>query len=436
MAIAQSSAARPDESSPAVARAKRILFVETTPGTGGSVTNVLYPMVTGLDRERFTAVALFYWPNPYQERLEQAGVQTLRFDRPRRSGHPQNVARLQAEQMAVFETLRARRRWWRDLYHAAGSYLHLAYSLPQIRRLAQIIRQVGADLVHLNRDHATVGRQVVLAARLAGVPSLCYAQNFSVFHAADRQIAGLVDHYVFCSQAIGRHCQQHGGVRPGRGVTIYPGVAEAERWAQPYDVAGLRRSLGWSPDAFVVGNIGRLVAWKGQDVFLRALAEVKREAPSVRGLIVGGEGVIPPGGSAYAQRLVQLTQELGLTDHVHFAGFQGDIPPWMAAADVLVHSSTGPEPFATTVIEGMLAARPVVAMNAGGMPEMVSDGVTGLLAPPRDPSAMAEAILTYWRDRERARQMGLAAQQAARARLTAARHIREFQALYERALRR
>jgi glycosyltransferase involved in cell wall biosynthesis len=239
-----------------------------------------------------------------------------------------------------------------------------------------------------------------------------------------------VDYPVFCSNAIGRHCAAGGGIDPRRGRTIYPGVAEPDLWARPYDTAAVRRSFGWSADDFVVGNIGRLTGWKGQDVFLRALAEVRRQAPDVKGLIVGGDDEARPGQPSFGDHLVSLARELGLGETVRFTGFRTDIPPLTAALDVLVHSSTDPEPFATTVIEALFAARPVVAMQAGGMPEMVTHGVTGLLAPPRDPPAMAQAILAYYHDRERARQMGLAGQQAVRERLTARHHISAFEALY------
>lgn len=413
------------------AHQKRILFVETTRGTGGSVTNVLYPMVRDLDRTRFTPTVLFYWPNPYQEKIQAAGVETMLFDRPTRPKHPGALRKLQAEAAPLVNNLREERSRWRELYHGVGSYLYVGYAVPQLMRLARQMRASGADLVHLNRDHGAAGRLVILAAKLAGLPVLCYAQNFSEFFAADRHIARYVDRYVFCSNAIGQHCLTHGGVRASQSATIYPGVADTGKWSQSYDTAQVRQSLGWTSADFVVGCIGRLVPWKGQEVFLRALAEAKRHVPAVKGLVVGGESRLSTSQPSYFERLRVLSETLGLTENVHFTGYRTDIPPLMASVDVLVHSSVEPEPFATTVIEGMMAARSVVATHAGGMPEMIAEGVTGRLVPPRDPQAMAEAILDYYRDPARARRMGLAAQQAALSRLTAERHVAEFQALYE-----
>jgi glycosyltransferase involved in cell wall biosynthesis len=85
---------------------------------------------------------------------------------------------------------------------------------------------------------------------------------------------------------------------------------------------------------------------------------------------------------------------------------------------------------ATAVIEGMIAGRPAVAIKAGSMPEMIEDRVTGLLVPPRDPEAMAQAILYYYRDRDRSRQLALAGRKRATTDLTAERHVKRFYALY------
>jgi glycosyltransferase involved in cell wall biosynthesis len=414
-------------------RKKRILYVEQWPGIGGSMTNVLYPMVTGLDRDRYEPLVLFYWPNPYRERFEALGVKTIVFEQSRLWQHPALIA--QTQKVGLVKSLQGNKGKSSALYHALGSYVRLSYYIPQIVKLAKLMRANDIDLVHLNSDPTRHGREIVLAAKLTGLPCICYAQNFSEFQAVDRHIARFIDRYVFCSNAIGEHCIKLGKAVPARGCTIYPGVPEVAKWSQPYDTAKIRRELGWSDQDFIAGNIGRLVSWKGQDVFLKALAEVKREVPDIKGLLVGdpteqSEGQNEQPVSFYEQ-LLALTESLSLTDNVHFTGFRSDIPQILASVDVFVHSSSEPEPFGTAVIEAMMAARPVIATNAGGMPEMIQDGATGLLVPLSDPQAMARAILFYYRDQARAKRIARAGQQKATTELTAQRHIDEFQALYQ-----
>jgi glycosyltransferase involved in cell wall biosynthesis len=414
-------------------RKKRILYFGVTPGVGGSIINVLYPVVTGLDRDRYEPLVLFYWSNPYRERFETLGVKTIVFEKPRPRRHPTPIAQLQKNR--VVRNLQQGNGRGKALYHALGSYVRLSYCIPQILELAKLIKVHDIDLVHINGTSTGSSREIVLAAKLMGVPCICYAQGFSEFQAVDRQIARLIDQYVFCSNAVGEHCMTLGGVIPAKSCTIYPGVPDVEKWFRPYDASRILREFGWSDQDFIVGNVGRLVDWKGQDVFLKAMAEVKREIPDVKGLLVGEPDKTEEGPngepSPFYQHLLALTESLKLTDNVCFTGFRSDIPGILAAVDVLVHSSTEPEPFAATVIEGMMAGRPVIATKAGGMPEMVKDGVTGLLVPPRDPKAMAQAILFYYRDQARARQIAIAGQQRARTDLTAERHANEFYALYQ-----
>jgi glycosyltransferase involved in cell wall biosynthesis len=415
-------------------RKKRILYFEVTWGVGGSIINVLYPVVTGLDRDRYEPLVLFYWPNPYRERFEASGVKTIVFEKPRSRQHPAPIAKLQKNRL--IRNLQQGDGRANALYHALGGYVRLSYCVPQILRLAKLIKAYDIDLIHINGGSTGPAREVILAAKLVGVPCICYVMGFSELQVIDRQIARLVDQYTFCSNAIAQHYFIHGRISPSKGQTIYHGIV-GEKWSQPYDTSQVRRELGWSDEDFVVGNIGRLVSWKGQDVFLKALAEVKREVPDIKGLIVGspdklGEGEGQSSSSpSYYEELLGLTESLNLTDNVQFTGFRNDIPQLMASIDVLVHSSSEPEPFATVVIEGMMAGRPVIATNAGGMPEMIEKSVTGLLVPLNDPQAMAQAILFYYRDQARAKQIAKAGQQKAMAELTAQRCMEEFQALYQ-----
>ena len=412
---------------------KRILYFELTSGIGGSIINVLYPVVTNLDRELYEPLVLFYRPNPYRARFESAGVKTLVFEKPHSGQHPAPIVELKKNR--IIKNIKRNNGRAKALYHTLGSYVRLSYCLPQIFRLARLLKEHRIDLVQINGASVGPAREIILAAKLAGVPTLCYVQGFNEFQAVDRQIARLVTQFVFCSNAIGKHCTTSGQVNPEGTCTIYPGVVDVGKWSQPYDSIRLRQEFGWTEGDFVVGNVGRLVGWKGQDVFIKAMAQVKKEVPDIKGLLVGepNKDEEGPNGepSPFYRHLLDLVHSLGLTENVHFAGFRSDIPEILSAVDVLVHSSTEPEPFATAVIEGMMSGSPVIAAQAGGMPEMIKDKVTGLLSPPGDPQAMAQAILFYHRDRDRAKRIALAGQKRATADLTAERHIREFYALYE-----
>lgn len=172
---------------------------------------------------------------------------------------------------------------------------------------------------------------------------------------------------------------------PRRSTVVYDVVPPAPVTAEVTD-----------RDPVILGMVGRLAPWKGQDVFLRALALARREHELQARLI----GSAMFGEDAYAASLHVLCAELGLVDVVDFRGFRDDIWAELSELDILVHASVTPEPFGQVVIEGMAAGVPVIAANAGGPAEVVTDGRDGLLVDPGDVPALAAAIGRLAGDRE------------------------------------
>jgi glycosyltransferase involved in cell wall biosynthesis len=137
---------------------------------------------------------------------------------------------------------------------------------------------------------------------------------------------------------------------------------------------------------------------------------VASELPEAPFLVVG-DAVL--GEQSYADSMRALARESGLDEVMVFTGWREDIPSLIRAMDVLVHSSILPEPLATVIIEAMALERPVVAARDGGVPEMVVEGETGMMVPPRDVEAMTAAVVTILRDRGLAQRMGEAGRRRA-----------------------
>ncbi|MEL6159314.1 MAG: glycosyltransferase family 4 protein [Cyanobacteria bacterium J06554_11] len=149
----------------------------------------------------------------------------------------------------------------------------------------------------------------------------------------------------------------------------------------------LRDSLGLGERFFLVGHFSRLSPWKGQHVLLDA---VKQCPPEVVVILVGDALF---GEQAYVKQLHEQVDRLELGDRVRFLGFRSDIPELMSACDLVVHTSTAPEPFGRVIVEAMLCGTPVIAAAAGGATELVSPGRTGWLCAENEPSTLAETIL-------------------------------------------
>jgi glycosyltransferase involved in cell wall biosynthesis len=169
-------------------------------------------------------------------------------------------------------------------------------------------------------------------------------------------------------------------------------------------------------------------SWKGQDVLLRALARV----PGAVAVVAGDAW---PGQEHYEHGLRRLAGELGLAERVRFTGFVTDPRALYAAADVVVVPSTRPDPLPNAALEAAAAGCCVVASRHGGLPEIVRDGVTGLLVAPGDPVALGAALRRIDADRELGRRLGAAAAADVRVRFAPGRLLAGVQDLYDELVR-
>ncbi|WP_341312398.1 glycosyltransferase [Paraburkholderia sp. IMGN_8] len=275
-----------------------------------------------------------------------------------------------------------------------GSCLNCLRAVPGILRQVRAIasRARDFDVLFLNTQKALV--LGALGKPLHRKPVIWYQHDILTREHFGRVQLGVVkwlvrfavDQVVANSKASAQSLAALTGVAVDTVPVIYNGIdAGAFSRVAGTNMAALRRRLGLPEHAWVAGLFGRLAPWKGQHIALDALARL----PGVHLVLVGAPLF---GEDAYAQRLHQQAEQLGIADRVHFAGFQDDVPAWMKAMDVILHTSTEPEPFGRVIVEGMAAARPVIAAAAGGVTEIVRHRHNGWLVKPGDVAALADAI--------------------------------------------
>jgi glycosyltransferase involved in cell wall biosynthesis len=198
------------------------------------------------------------------------------------------------------------------------------------------------------------------------------------------------------------------GGRPNGISVVHSGIDLEEvrrQMADPERIATYRHE--YAPDGVpLIGMFGRVSSWKGQDIFLRAMARI----PGARGVIAGGALFDE---QDYDRELRVLAQELGVADRVVFAGHVEDPMTLMAACDVVAHCSTAPEPSGRVIVEAMFAGTPVIGSDAGGVREFILEGETGLLTPMKDVGALVAAIRRYLEEPVWAKQVASHARQRA-----------------------
>ncbi len=313
-----------------------------------------------------------------------------------------------------------------ELAPLAGSVRRVALGRwPNPRAFWQLHRHILSgdyDLVHTHLLKAdAVG---AVAGRLAGVPVVSTKHNDerALLNPAVAAVHGLLcrlnARVIVISAHVGDFMRTRGRA-PSEAMVRVPYGLEYSSTAPANSArtgAGERRFI----------SVGRLDPQKGYDTLLRGAALVSRAAPEFRLWIVGETQV---GGSGYAAMLHRLCEELRLTETVRFLGVRRDVPHLLAQADGFALASRW-EGFGLVFLEAMAAAKPVVATNVSAIPEVVDDGVTGLLVPPDDPAALAEALLALVRDPALARRLGEAGRERARTRFSADAMVAQTVAVY------
>lgn len=299
-----------------------------------------------------------------------------------------------------------------DVLQARGVPVHLVklnsrWDPIGIYRLTRLMQKEQIKIVHTHMYASSISG--IVAARLAKVPVIiANMHSMHEWHTKRRiwtakKLFNSADKIIAVSDCIKKDLIDKLKLEPQKTLTIHNGV-DLARFTPQIEVAGQNENLDIKDDEFVIGAIGRLVAFKGFTYLLKAAKIIYSQQPKFKLVIVGGGELKQP--------LKQQAQELGIADKVIFTGRQDNVLPFLASFELVVMSSIT-EGLPIVSLEAMAMGKAVVASRVGGIPEVVEERVTGLLVPPKDPSALAQAIITLMENPELRKSLG----QAGRARV-------------------
>jgi glycosyltransferase involved in cell wall biosynthesis len=259
----------------------------------------------------------------------------------------------------------------------------------------------------------------LLLHRLTKIPYLYHIHGNYVDYQANRLALAHAAIIVANSGEIRREFIQSLGPSMDRIRVLYNGI-DAERF-RPGVSSEIRSEIGAAPDEVIIGMSSRLAPDKGQDTFLRAAAKVASQEPRARFVIIGDDSVFSDN-NGYAATLRELANQFALADHVAFLGFRQDMPAVYNGLDIVVNAAWM-EAFGLVVVEAMACGKVVVGTHAGGIPEIISDGLDGFLFPVNDDSALAEVLLRLVRQPDLRRRIGQAARRAVLERFSVETHV-------------
>ena len=301
-------------------------------------------------------------------------------------------------------------------------------------RLSRVIRRLAPDVIHAHDPHAVAMAGLALSLGAGArskeghrAPALVASRRVD-FHLKANSFSRWkyrqVDLFIAASHAI-REMLVGDGVAADRIVTVHEGIDVDRIDATP--PVNLHEEY-WLPHrAPLIGNVAALVPHKGQRYLIEAAHLVIRHVPDLR-VVILGEGELH-------DHLKHLVREHNLEKHVLLPGFRTDVIGCIKGFDLFVMSSVT-EGLGTSVLDAMACRKAVVGTRAGGIPEVVDHGRSGVLVEPRDSQGLADAILQLITDNDRRRAMADAGYERIRARFTVERMVAETAAVYSRIVRR
>ncbi len=296
-----------------------------------------------------------------------------------------------------------------------------------LARLIRLIRRERFDLLHA---HLFPGEVFATVAGLCapGAPLICSKHNDDAFfrHLHFRILHRMISYRASRTIAISDHVRRFairtGTARPLELLTILYGY-DPPSVLPSKDAA--RAMLGIPEGSFVVGAVARLAAQKGQIHLVEAMPGLVSAIPDLQ-VIILGEGRMRP-------TLERRARELGVEQRLRLPGFHPDVQSALCGLDVFVMPSLW-EGFGLVLLEAMAAGQPIVASKVSAIPEVVEDGVTGLLVPPADSVALAEAILTLWRESALREKLGSAGRERLRERFSLDQMVDRTEQVYTEVL--
>jgi glycosyltransferase involved in cell wall biosynthesis len=371
----------------------KIIFVITGTGVGGA-EKMLYHTIKGINPERYSArLCSLKRKGDFAGRLEEEGLEVYSLN-------------------------------MRDAATLAGW-------LDTLRALVLLIRYFIRErpvVVHSFLFRANILARI--AGYLTGVPVIISSIRVmggeqKWHHFIDRVTAFMADHFVAVSNGVKEHIVRKAHVPERKVSTIYNGIVAGS--STGFDVSALMNDVGLKAGERILMTAGRLHRQKGYDLLIQALPMVQKSFSGVK-LLILGEG-------EEEKSLKKLAHSLEISEKVLFLGLRSDVDRLLQCSEIFVLPSRW-EGFPNVLLEAMAAGKPVVATAVGGVRELVVDEVTGILVPPQDETALADAITLLLSDKKRALAMGAAGRERVLQRFSMDAMLSKTEALYHEMLAR
>jgi len=377
---------------------KKILYVESnTDGTvGGSHFSLLF-LIEGLNKEIYEPIVAFYQKNYLIPRYERAGCKVIKMNKT----GALNIL----EKYPILKKVKMHTLHYRVIVkpliaiQKAINYLN-TFIIPSAK-CWRILTTEGIELVHLNN---TISRpqEWILASIFAKTKVIAHERGINVMFPTQSIFWSRYLRAIICISDAVKSNLIRKGINDIKLFRIYNGL-DPEKFKVNRSREDVFAEFGISNGVPVIGIIGNIKRWKGQETVLYALKIVKEFMPHIRCMIIGD---VAESDRYYLRKLEDIVKIENIEENIIFTGPRKDIPDLLNCMSLLIHASIEPEPFGRTLLEGMALRKPIISTNIGAPREIIIDGETGILVTPGKPEEIAWAIKRILSDNRLAEKMG------------------------------
>jgi len=291
----------------------------------------------------------------------------------------------------------------------------------------KIIIQLKPFLIHCNSATTKFTFYSAIVSKLLRIPFVWHVRVIESAGWKDKLIAILSTRIIVISDAVK---EKFDWISNKNKVVKIHNAVDTRIFKSGLDTEYLLNEFSFKKDIKIIGIFSRIDPWKGHILFFESATIIKNSVPDSMFLVVG------EGEREYKNQLVNLVKTLGLQNNVIFTGFRKDIPELMNLCDVIVNPSIEPEPFGRTIIEAMACGKAVVATKTGGVIETIEDNVTGILVPPKDRQALAQACIYLLENKQKAAEMSLKGRKRAEEFFSTIHIVEKIQKIYKDFIKR
>jgi len=401
---------------------KRILYIESNQdGTIGGSHYCLLEIVKRIDKKKYVPIVYFYQNNRLANEFGNYCEVIIRDTEKGiivKNDYP-SIYMFFSRNTVLLKILLTIQKLYNFVFG------HLAYYL----RVFYILHKYKIDIIHMN--DIPVLMHWLVGAKLYRITCISHLRGNWVPTRLQNILSKRYDCLISISQSVLDFVKNQ-GVETSNIVKIYDGIdTKTVLLSKTKNRSDVRQELGLSENEFVIGVIGNIKRWKGQHVALEAVHQLSREGCDVKCIIVGDVSSMKDDRNYY-EYLNQYVKDNEIEKNIIFTGYRNDIPDIMSSLDVVILTSTDPEPLGRVVLEGMLFERPVIATAHGGPAEIIVDGVTGYLTQPFDSKMLSQKIKSIKSDPETGMQIGMSARKEVEENYDISVNVKNIEKVYSR----